>query len=133
RLSLHSIPMLERFEAELDQAIGLRQCGYLFVLTREADVQAFRRNVAMQRRLGVATQWLEADEVRSRLPLLRLDDVQGGTFHARDGLCDPSSVVNGYVGAARRLGTTCLTDVEVTGMEVRQDRVTRVLTACGAV
>lgn len=133
RLSQHSIPMLERFEAELDQPIGLRQCGYLFVLSRETHVQAFRRNVAMQRQLGVATEWLEADEVHSRLPLLRLDDVLGGTFHARDGLCDPSSVVNGYVGAARRLGTTCLTDVEVTGMEVRQDRVTRVLTARGAV
>ena len=133
RLSQHSIPMLERFEAELDQPIGLRQCGYLFVLSRETHVQAFRRNVAMQRQLGVATEWLEADEVHSRLPLLRLDDVLGGTFHARDGLCDPSSVVNGYVGAARHLGTTCLTDVEVTGMEVRQDRVTRVLTARGAV
>src|SRR5262245_3504911 len=33
RLSLHSIPMLERFEAELEQPIGLRQCGYLFLLS----------------------------------------------------------------------------------------------------
>jgi sarcosine oxidase subunit beta len=133
RLSLHSIPMLERFEAELGQPIGLNQCGYLFVLTRDEDVQAFRRNVAMQRQLGVATQWLEADEVRSRLPLLQLDDVLGGTFHARDGLCDPSSVVNGYIGAARRLGARCLTNVEVTGMQVRQQRARCVRTTSGAV
>ena len=133
RLSLHSIPMLERFEAELDQPIGLHQCGYLFVLTRAEDVQAFRRNVAMQRQLGVATEWLEPDEVRSRLPLLQLEDALGGTFYARDGLCDPSSVVNGYIRAARHLGTKCLTNIEVTGMEVRQDRITRVLTASGAI
>ena len=133
RLSLHSIPMLERFEAELDQPIGLHQCGYLFVLTRDEDVQAFRRNVAMQHQLGVATQWLDADEVRSRLPLLRLDDVLGGTFHARDGLCDPSSVVNGYIGAARRLGARCLTNLEVTAMEVREHRVRRVRTTSGEI
>ena len=124
RLSLHSIPMLERFEVELDQPIGLHQCGYLFVLTQAEDVQAFRRNVAMQRQLGVATQWLEPDEVRSRLPLLQLEDVLGGTFYARDGLCDPSSVVNGYIGAARRLGTTCLTNIEVTGIEASPAQVT---------
>jgi sarcosine oxidase, subunit beta len=133
RLSLHSIPMLERFEAELDQPIGLHQCGYLFVLTRAEDVQAFRRNVAMQHQLGVATEWLEPDEVRSRLPLLQLEDALGGTFYARDGLCDPSSVVNGYIRAARHLGTKCLTNIEVTGMEVRQDRITRVITASGAI
>jgi sarcosine oxidase subunit beta len=133
RLSLHSIPMLERFEAELDQPIGLHQCGYLFLLTRAEDVHAFQRNIAMQRQLGVATQWLEPDEVRSRLPLLQLENVLGATFNARDGLCDPSSVVNGYIGAARRLGTKCLTNIEITGMEVRQDRVTRVLTTSGAI
>ena len=133
RLSLQSIPMLERFEAELDQPIGLHRCGYLFVLTRDADVAVFRRNVELQRKLGVQTEWLEPDEVRYRLPLLTLDDVLAGTFHARDGLCDPSSVVTGYVSAARRLGARCLTDVEVTGLRLKHDRVTTVVTPRGDV
>ena len=131
RLSLESIPMLERFEEELDQPIGLHQGGYLFVLTRAADVQVFRRNVDLQRRLGVPTEWLEPDQVRHQLPLLKFDDALGGTFNARDGLCDPSSVVNGYVHAARRLGVTCLTNVEVTGLRVTRDRVTTVVTPLG--
>ena len=131
RLSLESIPMLERFEEELDQPIGLHQGGYLFVLTRAADVQVFRRNVDLQRRLGVPTEWLEPDQVRHQLPLLKFDDALGGTFNARDGLCDPSSVVNGYVHAARRLGVTCLTNVEVTGLRVTRHRVTTVVTPPG--
>jgi sarcosine oxidase, subunit beta len=133
RLSLHSIPMLERFELEHSQPIGLHQCGYLFVLTRESDLAVFRENVALQHQLGVSTEWLEPDEVRSRLPLLQLEDVIGGTFNARDGLCDPSSVVNGYVGAARRHGARCLTNVEVTALQVRQDRVTTVTTSMGEI
>jgi len=58
RLSIESIRMLERFEEELGQAIGLKQCGYLFLLTRASDVAAFEANVALQHRLGVDTQWL---------------------------------------------------------------------------
>ena len=75
RLSLLSLPMLDRFEEELGQAIDLRRCGYLFLLTREEDVKAFRANVALQHRLGVMTEWLTGDEARSRLPLMRLGDV----------------------------------------------------------
>jgi sarcosine oxidase subunit beta len=133
QLSTESIRMLERFEDEVGQPIGIRHCGYLFLLTREEDVAAFRQNVALQRSLGVFTEWLAPDDVRRRLPLLRLDDVQGGTFYGRDGLCDPSSVVNGYVAAARRLGVTLLTDVEVTGVRLEHDRVTAVDTPLGQV
>jgi sarcosine oxidase subunit beta len=133
RLSTASIRMLERFEDELGQSIGIRHSGYLFLLTRDADVAAFQHNVALQHNLGISTLWLDPDEVRRRLRLLRLDDVLGGTFYGRDGLCDPSSVVNGYVAAARRLGATLLTDVEVTGVRLEHDRVTAVVTPLGQV
>src|SRR6266850_1791004 len=53
RLSIESVRMLERFESEPGQAIGLQQCGYLFLLTRSEDVAVFERNVALQRQLGV--------------------------------------------------------------------------------
>jgi sarcosine oxidase subunit beta len=114
-LSIHSIRQLEAFADELGQPIGLRQCGYLFLLTRESDVRAFEPNVALQRRLGVPTEWLSPEAVRRRVPLLRTDDVLAGTFCARDGLADPNSVVAGYVSAARRSGATLLTEVDVTG------------------
>jgi sarcosine oxidase subunit beta len=133
RLSIESIAMLERFQQDLEQPIGLKQCGYLFLLTRPTDVSAFEANVAMQRRLGVATEWLSAADVSLRVPLIRADDVLAGTFYGRDGLCDPSSVVAGYVAGARRAGATLLTDVDVTGVVARGSRVTQVETSEGAV
>src|ERR1700736_3739445 len=66
QLSIESIRMLEAFETEPGHAIGLKQCGYLFMLTRPADVEAFRTNVALQHRLGVQTEWLSPDEVSRR-------------------------------------------------------------------
>jgi sarcosine oxidase subunit beta len=133
RLSLHSLRMLDELESETGQPALVRKCGYLFVLTREADVEAFRRNVALQRSLGVATEWLSGDEARRRLPLCRFPDALAGTFYGGDGLADPNSVVMGYVGAARRLGAQCLTDVEVTGIEVTGGGVTGVQTRQGKI
>src|SRR5260370_30753410 len=74
RLSIESIGMLERFETEPGQAIGLQQCGYLFLLTRAQDVDAFERNAALQRELGVMTERPAPAEGRRRLALLRTDE-----------------------------------------------------------
>lgn len=131
RLSLKSIAMLEHFEEEPGYPIDLRFCGYLFLLTREEDVEAFRRNVALQRRLGVMTEWLTHDEVARRLPQVRTDDVLAGTFYGRDGLADPAGVTQGYVNGARRLGAKLFTDVEVTGITVEGGRVRGVRTSRG--
>lgn len=133
RISLLSLPMLDRFEEELGQPIDLRYCGYLFLLTNEEDVATFRQQVEMQNRLGVGTQWLEPAQIADRVPLLNLEGVLGGTFNADDGLADPNSVVQGYVTGARRLGAKLLNDVEVTDILVEGDRVRSVVTDQGEI
>jgi sarcosine oxidase subunit beta len=133
QLSQISLPMLDRFEDETGQAIDLRKCGYLILLTRESDEAAFRHNVALQHSLGVPTQWLSGDEVRRRVPLLAADDVLGATYHAGDGLADPNGVVAGYISAGRRLGVRALTDTPVTGIELTDGRISGVTTPRGRI
>lgn len=133
RLSLESLPMLERFEDELGQEVDYRQCGYLFLLSNEEDLKAFRRNVALQHSLGVRTEWLEGDEIRARLPLMNLDDVLGGTFHHKDGLCDPNGVVLGYINAATRLGAQAVTGIEVSGLVIERGEMRGVETNQGRI
>ncbi len=133
RLSLLSLPMLDRFEEETGQPIDLQYCGYLFLLTNDNDIATFRENIALQHRLGVPTEWLTGDEIRSRVPQLAADDVLAGTFHAGDGLADPNGVVAGYIAAARRLGVSAYTDTAVTGIHTDQGRVTGVETSKGTI
>ncbi len=128
RLSLLSLPMLERFKEETGQAVDYRRPGYLFLLTSQEEVEVFRQNVEMQQRLGVGTQWLSGDEIRSLLPMMRLDDVLAGTFNPRDGLVDPNGVVMGYMGAAQRMGVKTLTSTPVIGIEVKNGHVTGIET-----
>jgi sarcosine oxidase subunit beta len=133
RLSLQSLPMLERFKDEIGQEINYRKCGYLFVLTRPEDVKTFRHSLELQQSLGVCTEWLSADEVRRRLPLMRFEDALAGSFNPQDGLVDPNSVVMGYVGAAQRLGVQCLTGIEVTGMQLSGGKIAAVQTDQGTI
>lgn len=133
RLSLESLPMLERFEHEIGQDIDYRQCGYLLIATSEQDAATFRRNVELQNSLGVATRLLSGDEVRRRLPLMKFEDALAGTFHQKDGLVDPNSVVAGYINAAQKLGVQALTRAEVTGIRVRRDQVEAVETSRGVI
>jgi sarcosine oxidase, subunit beta len=131
RLSLESLPMLERFKEEIGQEIDYRQCGYLIVCTDEEDAVTFKRNVEMQNSLGVGTQWLEGEEVRARIPLFRFEDAIGATFNQKDGLVDPNSVVSGYISAAARLGGKSFNNVEVTGIKVDAGHVNGVETDKG--
>ncbi|MEW6406368.1 MAG: FAD-dependent oxidoreductase [Chloroflexota bacterium] len=133
RLSLESLPMLERFKDEIGQQVNYQKCGYLLVATNDKDVGAFQNNVAMQNRLGVETELLSGDEVRARLPLMRFDDALAGTFHQKDGLVDPNSVVAGYISAAQRMGVRAIIGAEVIGIHVGEDQVESVETAQGSV
>ena len=131
RLSLESLPMLERFKEEIGQEIDYRHCGYLLICTNEKDVVTFKHNVELQHSLGVGTEWLNGDEVRRRLPLFRFDDAIAATFHQKDGLVDPNSVVAGYISAASKLNGKSFNNVEVTGIKVESGRVTGVETNKG--
>jgi sarcosine oxidase subunit beta len=133
RLSLLSLPMLQRFEEELGQNIDLRWPGYLFLLDNETDLATFQRNVIMQNRLGVPSQVISRAEAHARAPLLHMNDILGAAWHAGDGLADPNGVVQGYAASARRLGAKILTSIEATGIQVQSGRVTAVATPQGTI
>lgn len=133
QLSLHSLRMLDDLEAETGRSALVRKCGYLFALTRPADLEEFRRNVALQRSLGVPTEWLSGDEVRRLARPCEFPDALAGAYCAQDGLADPYSVVMAYAEAARRLGALCLTEVNVTGIETASGQIAAVLTSAGRI
>ena len=108
RLSLLSLPMLDRFEAELGQPIDLRRTGYLFLLDNRADLATFEHNVAMQNRLGVTSRILSNGEAAAFAPLIQMDDIVGAAWHEGDGLADPNGVVQGYAAAGGALAHNSL-------------------------
>ena len=133
KLSIESLPMIERFKDEIGQDVNYKQCGYLLVATNEKDVNVFKHNVKLQNELGVQTRLLSGDEVRRQLPLMKFDDALAGTFNQKDGTVDPNSVVMGYISAAQKMGVQTFTGVEVVGVNLRGDNVEGLQTTIGAV
>ena len=132
-LSKLSFNMMERFADEMDQEISLRQCGYLFLLDSEKDLDQFRRNVALQNRLDVPSQVIGVDEIARLAPEVRLDGIIGGTWCPLDGLVDPNGLLQGYVSHARRLGATLETSMPATGIEIVGGKVVGVHTKDGTI
>jgi len=133
RFSIESIRMLERFPEEMGQDVDLRFVGYLFLLTDEGDLTAFRKNVQLQHSLGVMTQWLRPDDISRLVPLINIEGVLAGTFYERDGLCDPSSVVQGYASNARRLGAQLFAETAAVGIQTMGGRIVAVETNRGVI
>ncbi len=131
QLSLASLPMIERFEDEIGQAVDYFKWGYLFLLTQEKELEVFQRNVALQHRMGIATEWLSEAELRQRLPMMNLDGVIAATNHPKDGVVDPNGVVMGYIGAAQRMGVQCLAGVPVKAIHQKAGKINGVGTPFG--
>jgi sarcosine oxidase subunit beta len=133
RLSIESIGLLERFADEVGHPIDFHQDGYLFLLSTPASVETFKRNVALQRSLGVDVQWLDGSDAARLAPGLDAAGVVGATFCARDGIADPNGVTMGFAKAAQAAGVTIERDTEVTGIRVEAGRVAAVDTTRGTI
>jgi len=132
-LSRLSIGMMERFAGDMGQEVGLRRCGYLFLLDSDGDLRRFRDNVKLQNRHDVPSEILDAGAIAELVPELDLTGIVGGSWCARDGLVDPHGLLQGYVSRSRVLGVTLETRAPATAIDVFGNRVTRVVTPGGTI
>ena len=133
RIALESIRRFERFAEEPGGEIDLKQWGYLFLLTREAEVERFRRSVELQQALGVPSQLLTGAGAADIVPGLAVDDVLAATFCPLDGYATPEAAVQGYAAGASALGARIEQGCPVERNVVEHGRVAAVETAEGTV
>lgn len=133
RLSQISLDYWEHFDERFGTSINFRQQGYLFLLTDEADVTVFRRNLSLQQSLGVPSRWVTPSEISELNPAVVIDDVLGGTFCPLDGWADTSTSTMGFARAARALGVRIFEDTPVTGISMRDGRVSGLHTSRGSI
>jgi sarcosine oxidase, subunit beta len=133
RLGARSLDAFEQFGSRPGAEIDLHQVGYLFLHTEPDGLAAAKQSVALQNSLGVPTRLLTAAEAADLSPGIVTVDVLGATFHPRDGHCSPESVVQGYASAARTLGVTVRTGVDVLDIESSGGKIVAVVTEAGSI
>jgi sarcosine oxidase subunit beta len=133
QLGARSLEAFGRFDEEIGYDIGLHRVGYLFLLSTPQEVASFERSVELQNSLGVPSRMITPEEARRLSPLIVTDGLLAAAFSPDDGHCTPETVVHGYASAARALGARVLRHTEVTGIELRGDRITAVSTTLGRI
>jgi sarcosine oxidase subunit beta len=131
RLSIESIAMIARFEEVVGTPIDFHQDGYLFLLSKTADVAAFLKNVDLQKSHGVDVRWLSPKEAAALAPGLDVTGVKGATYCPADGVADPNGVTMGFAKGAQAKGVEVVRETEVTGIRLDRGRVAEVRTSRG--
>jgi sarcosine oxidase subunit beta len=130
RMALYSLRVFQNFKQEVSGESGFTQTGFL-VLTPEKDVPGLRANVKLQRELGITTELLEREEILTRWPYLKDDNLVEAAFEPESGFADPNLTLQGYLRASRTLGAKFFQDMPVTGIQLLNGIVQGVDTPSG--
>ncbi|MFV1951202.1 MAG: NAD(P)/FAD-dependent oxidoreductase [Nitrospinota bacterium] len=131
RLSMESVKIFEQLADEIGCKDLFYQNGYLFLLSTEEEMESFKKNVVLQRDMGLEVDILSPGDVKSMIPFVNTDDLLGATFCGTDGYADTDGVLQGFAREAKRLGAEIYLQTEVEGIEVKNGKVCRVKTGRG--
>ena len=134
RLAIESVRTFATLEDELDADIEFAQGGYLVLAYTDDDVEQFRENVALQRRLGLNVEVLAPADINERVvPQLNTEGLKLATYCPSDGSANPFLTTQAYADAARRLGVTIELFTPVRRIVVEHGKVTGVETDRGRI
>ena len=119
-LSIESIELMKDFESVVGTPIDFHQDGYLFLLSKSATLEPFKKNVALQQKHGVDVRWVTNEEARELSPGLDLTGVKGATYCPSDGVADPNGVTMGFAKGAQAQGVEIVRECEVTGARLER-------------
>jgi sarcosine oxidase subunit beta len=130
-----SLKLWEGLEQDINYNAMVSQRGVLNLFHSDNQRDAFARRGNAMRLNGVDAELLDREQVRSRVPLLNIDNarfpVRGALLQQRGGTVRHDAVAWGYAHAADQRGVDLLQNCEVTGIRVADGRVVGVETGRG--
>src|SRR5256885_12673723 len=131
-----SMKLWEGLEQDLNYNTMVSQRGVLNLHHSDIQRDAFARRGNAMRLHGVDAELLDRDEVRALIPYLDFDNarfpIHGGLLQRRGGTARHDAVVWGYARGADMRGVDIIENCEVTGVDIRDGRVTGLDTTRGA-
>ena len=132
RLARASITMFENSRAELGKDAGFVQDGYCFVVSQDM-LEGAKKNVAMQKDLGIVNEWSEGPGFPAHLPEINPEGIAGIVYEPHGGYADPVQATEAYVHAFRNLGGEFRARTPVRRLLREGDRITGVELDSGTV
>jgi heterotetrameric sarcosine oxidase beta subunit len=130
-----SMKLWEGLERDLNYNTMVSQRGVVNLYHSDAQRDAFARRGNAMRLNGVDAELLDRAEIRAMLPFLDYDNarfpIHGALLQRRGGTARHDAVVWGYARAADQRGVDIIQNCEVTGLSIRDGRISGVETTRG--
>jgi len=118
---------VEAFKDLSNFDIDYKKLGYL-ILDMKDDSKS---RVEMQNSLGVSSEYLKPDEIKTRFPYINTEGVVSGTFYKEDGIADPGKLMAIYEKGAKGKGVKFSMGTRVKKILKQGDRVVGIKTDKG--
>src|SRR5689334_19716007 len=132
-----SMKLWEGLEQDFNYNAMVSQRGVLNLYHSDAQRDAYARRGNAMRLHGVDAELLDRAAVQRMVPYLDFENagfpIQGGLLQRRGGTARHDAVVWGYARGADMRGVDIIENCEVTGIDIRNGRVTGLDTTRGAI
>ena len=132
-MARYSRDLYTRLEEETGLSTGFKQVGYLQLATTERRDEAYRRETAYMRSIGMEKQILSPAEILDIVPMMKVDDVIHGFWTPDEGRANPVDVTMSLAKGAKQKGVRIFEETEVTGFDVSDGRIRGVQTERGTI
>jgi sarcosine oxidase subunit beta len=133
-----SVHLWQDLAEDFDLNLFYSTRGHYTLAHTDASMRTMRWRAEVNKHLGVESEVVDAAAVQEALPMMDLGcgghaEVQGALFHAPGAIARHDAVAWGYGRGADRRGVEIHQNTEVTGIDIKDGRVTGVQTNKGAV
>src|SRR5215203_3196213 len=132
-MARYSRDLYTRLEGETGLSTGFKQCGYLQLATTQRRDEAYRRETAYCRSVGMTKEILSPQEILDIVPMMKVDDVIHGFWTPDEGRANPVDVTMSMAKGARQKGAQIFEETEVIDFVVENGRIKGVVTPRGTI
>jgi sarcosine oxidase, subunit beta len=132
QLAVISLKIFERWHEIVGEPNVFHKTGFVRIVhPHETDL--LRRNVEMQRKLGVNVELIDRKQLGHLEPDWTIDDVELAAYEPDSGYGDGATVANDFLSRARDMGVTYLPHTSATQLNVQQQALRGVTTDHGEI
>jgi glycine/D-amino acid oxidase-like deaminating enzyme len=132
QLALASLRMFEGWRELVGEASLFQRTGFVRIV-RPNEVERLKRNVEMQRKLGVNVSLISQKELQELEPDWVVDDVALAAYEPDSGYGDGAAAANDFLSRARDLDVCYLPRTQATGLRVAGGCIKGVTTDRGVI
>ncbi len=130
-LGQRSIEIFSTWKEKFGDDIGWVQGGYTYVVYTKEHEELFKKNVELQKSLGLNIDYYGPDKIKELVPGINPEGLLGGTFSPEDGSASPLLALNAFFHQAVKNGAKFNFNEEVLDISMENQKITGVTTKKG--